>query len=891
MNTKTTKFCRECGQPLAPDALLGLCPQCMMKAGLPSKPKSTIALAPDAFVEGPETETREFVPGTKLGYIGDYELLEEIARGGMGVVFKARQSSLKRIVAVKMIRSGNLAGEMEVKRFHAEAEAAAQLQHPNIVAIHEIGEHEGRQYFSMDFVEGRNLAQVAGGKPVAARSAAEWLKAIAGAVQFAHQRGVLHRDLKPQNIMLDAAGRPRVMDFGLAKTLGGDSTVTKTGAVMGSPSYMSPEQARGLNDLVGPASDVYSLGAILYELLSGRPPFRGNSAVETMSQVVNDEPPPPRSLNASAPLDLESICLKCLEKDPARRYPTARELEADLGRFLDGEPVQAKPASAFRKTVGWFRRHRWVLSAAVSALILTLAGLAYGLLEKTRFLIWHNENPNPVKTPEPHASDLGWIFNPVVFAMLMCYPMLGFVLKKLKARPFWNKISSLLNPWMPGEVTVHTVYGILGIAFGLFLTADAIHTFIWEGGQPSWILVLMVLLVSWGGVGHLTLAVRRQMQLPVTPPEYKASPEFHAAIGSIFLAVVVLLAGAWLLSVPQPFSQASLFPLGLGLVVVVSIWLALFLLRRAWPGVFASELSGTAPSHWAFPGMPPWIKFPLRFAIVSFALGILLIDLLLLLLVFLPSDSHSNFPHDRGFFICGLAFGGLVLFLIYFARKKKTPVAPRPEDNFAPAPPSPNQLASATPEPLSREQLAPIHEAIFAGHTKDALALYHAANGGQAIRKIRDNKELLDLAAELKLTHPEKFAPGVLERAAINANRWAWLWRTSIMLVGLGLLFLPRQSLSWFFWLLYGLGIGAFVRAMSSNNMSGWKTAYREMRPVIRFLALIIVGCVAFVIVAGIIVACVNPGNAINLQFGFFGGGVPVGWLLVHLGLRKRKVA
>jgi serine/threonine protein kinase len=310
MNMKTTRLCRECGKPLETDALLGLCPECLMKAGLPGPPKATIAVSPDAFIEGPESETKEFTPGTKLGYIGDYELLEEIARGGMGVVYKARQSSLKRTVAVKMIRSGQLAGEAEVKRFHTEAEAAAQLQHPGIVAIHEIGEHEGRHYFSMDFVEGKNLAQIANGKPVSPRSAAEWLKAIAEAVQYAHQRGVLHRDLKPQNIMVDAAGRPRVTDFGLAKNLTGDSTLTNTGAVMGSPSYMSPEQARGRNDVVGPASDVYSLGAILYELLTGRPPFRGKTPLETLSEVVNDEPRPPRSWNPSAPLDLATICLK-----------------------------------------------------------------------------------------------------------------------------------------------------------------------------------------------------------------------------------------------------------------------------------------------------------------------------------------------------------------------------------------------------------------------------------------------------------------------------------------------------------------------------------------------------------------------------------------------------
>ena len=213
--------------------------------------------------------------------------------------------------------------------------------------------------------------------------------------------------------MLDAAGRPRVTDFGLAKNLAGDSTLTQTGAVMGSPCYMSPEQARGRNDLVGPASDVYSLGAILYELLTGRPPFRGKTPIETLSQAVNDEPPRPRSLNPGAPVDLETICLKCLEKEPVRRYPTARELEADLGRFLAGEPVQARPTSALRRTMSWFRRHRWMLSGALSVQIITLMGLTYGLWEQTRFLIWLNAHAGYVKAPGPRTDALDSLLGPV----------------------------------------------------------------------------------------------------------------------------------------------------------------------------------------------------------------------------------------------------------------------------------------------------------------------------------------------------------------------------------------------------------------------------------------------------------------------------------------------
>ena len=519
---KTTRLCRECGKPLETDALLGLCPECLMKAGLPGPPKATIAVSPDAFIEGPESETKEFTPGTKLGYIGDYELLEEIARGGMGVVYKARQSSLKRTVAVKMIRSGQLAGEAEVKRFHTEAEAAAQLQHPGIVAIHEIGEHEGRHYFSMDFVEGKNLAQIANGKPVSPRSAAEWLKAIAEAVQYAHQRGVLHRDLKPQNIMVDAAGRPRVTDFGLAKNLTGDSTLTNTGAVMGSPSYMSPEQARGRNDVVGPASDVYSLGAILYELLTGRPPFRGKTPLETLSEVVNDEPRPPRSWNPSAPLDLATICLKCLEKEPLRRYPTARELELDLGRFLAGEPVQARPASGLRKLAGWSRRHKWQFNVAVSVLILALVTLVYGLWEQTRFLSWLVAHPDYVKILGPRADEF-WRLNRLEWILFaFCFPVVKLGYQKVTTGAPWNKIrffdqlrEPMRRPAPAGLAAAFGAASAAGVGLSLCLAAKVISVAIWEGTNFCFALIL-VYPVFWWWFSMLLEIVRQQRRIPVS---------------------------------------------------------------------------------------------------------------------------------------------------------------------------------------------------------------------------------------------------------------------------------------------------------------------------------------------------------------------------------------
>ncbi|MEQ2009967.1 MAG: protein kinase, partial [Limisphaerales bacterium] len=267
-----TRTCPKCAAPLPADAPLGHCPQCLLALAVEAKPgEATQAAMEQATLDSGSTATRtsspalQFRPGEQVRYFGDYELLEEIARGGMGVVWKARQVSLNRSVALKMILSGSFASDAEVKRFRTEAEAAANLQHPNIVAIHEIGEHEGRHYFSMDYVEGRNLAQVIGGEPMSPPQAAALLKTLAEAVHYAHQRGTLHRDLKPHNVLIDPHGQPRITDFGLAKLTQQESSVTQEGSVMGSPSYMPPEQATGRQADIGPASDVYSLGAILYQ--------------------------------------------------------------------------------------------------------------------------------------------------------------------------------------------------------------------------------------------------------------------------------------------------------------------------------------------------------------------------------------------------------------------------------------------------------------------------------------------------------------------------------------------------------------------------------------------------------------------------------------------------
>lgn len=302
---------------------------------------------------------------------GEYELLAEIARGGMGVVYKARQTRLNRTVAIKMILSGQFAGRDDVRRFLAEAEAAAGLDHPGIVPVYGCGQIEGQHFFSMGFVEGQSLAVVLAEGPLPPRRAAELLAQVVDAVAYAHSRGVIHRDLKPSNILIAHDGHPRVSDFGLAKTAAGDSGLTRSGDVIGTPGYMPPEQAAGRLADIGPASDVYALGAVLYAMLTVRPPFQAANALDTLSQVLEREPLAPRQLNPAVPRDLETIVLTCLQKDPRRRYATADALAAELRRFLRGEPIHARPVGRVERGWRWCRRNRAVagLTASVAALL------------------------------------------------------------------------------------------------------------------------------------------------------------------------------------------------------------------------------------------------------------------------------------------------------------------------------------------------------------------------------------------------------------------------------------------------------------------------------------------------------------------------------------------
>jgi serine/threonine-protein kinase len=325
----------------------------------------------------PQAARQETVPRTVAGY----DILDVLGRGAMGVVYRARQRGLNRVVALKMILAGSHAGARELERFRTEAEAVARIQHPHIVQIHEVGEEDGRPFFSLEYVDGGSLARKIAGTPQPPREAAELVHLLAGAMQHAHKAGVIHRDLKPGNVLLTRDGTPKIADFGLAKHLEQEAGQTQSGAILGTANYMAPEQAEGKSQQVGPLADVYGLGAILYELLTGRPPFRAPTMLETLEQVRSREPVAPSQLQPTVPGDLETICLKCLQKDPRKRYADAGALAEDTRRFLRGEPIRARPVGRAERLWRWGRRNpRLALLGAGTALVLVAWAVSMSLL-------------------------------------------------------------------------------------------------------------------------------------------------------------------------------------------------------------------------------------------------------------------------------------------------------------------------------------------------------------------------------------------------------------------------------------------------------------------------------------------------------------------------------
>jgi TolB-like protein/Flp pilus assembly protein TadD/predicted Ser/Thr protein kinase len=376
------RICRKCGAKIFSDAPEGLCSRCVLKIALAMLPEASVAgVADPGGMDKPSRGDAPAAPEAKkaaravelLGELGDYELLEEVGRGGQGVVFRARQKSLNRIVALKVINLGQWASKAHLKRFRLEAEAAARLEHPGIVPIHEVGERDGSCYFSMKFVEGGQLDEVARREPMPIRRAVELIVKVARTVHFAHHHGILHRDIKPGNILLGAKGEPHLTDFGLARLIESESTVTRTMEVLGTPSYMAPEQAVGNNAAVSSATDVYGLGAVLYQLLTGHPPFAGGTSYETIKLLLDTEPRQPRLLNSKISRDLSTICLKCLEKDPQRRYPSALALAEDIERWLEHEPIQARRTGVFTRGRKWVRRNPTSAFLAVSLIALAAA--------------------------------------------------------------------------------------------------------------------------------------------------------------------------------------------------------------------------------------------------------------------------------------------------------------------------------------------------------------------------------------------------------------------------------------------------------------------------------------------------------------------------------------
>ncbi len=411
--------------------------------------------------------------------VGDYELLDVLGQGGMGVVYKARQKSLNRLVALKMIRGDRLGLPGQAGRFRSEAEAVAALDHPNVVPIYEVGEWAGQRYFTMKLLEGGSVAQQLPRYLADQRGAVGLVLEIARAVQHAHDRGILHRDLKPSNILLDAASKPHVADFGLAKWTETDSSVTSTGILLGTPSYVAPEQTSGGLRPETAATDVYGLGAIMYVVLTGRPPFEGETPLDTLDQVRKDEPPGLRALNGSVGRDLETICLKCLVKDPQSRYPSARAVADELERYLRGEPIQAQRLSVVGRLARWCKQPERVHGAGFAMLVFAGAMMIYQVVG---VLLVATGNTTMERPGDVLRANTG---------AMVCYylPMLWWGFKTMKGRQFALWAGFLHCGFL--FVVMTTAINVTILSFAEFGGAES---------ETNFVLLIQTLIALWSGI-------------------------------------------------------------------------------------------------------------------------------------------------------------------------------------------------------------------------------------------------------------------------------------------------------------------------------------------------------------------------------------------------------